>query len=125
MHVLESSTDVTERKQTEAAHDNALHELESLQAKLLRVLQEDQFERVSGSHTLPVDVRIIATINRKLKDETVEGRFRSDLFYRLKVYPLTAPPLRDRREDIPLLVQYFVAQIASGMGKKLTRRRLT
>ncbi|UCD81527.1 MAG: sigma 54-interacting transcriptional regulator, partial [Desulfobacterales bacterium] len=89
------------------------------QAKLLRVLQEGQFERVGGSHTLSVDVRIIATTNRKLKDEIFEGRFRSDLFYRLNVYPITVPPLRSRLEDIPLLVQYFVAQIASGMGKKI------
>ena len=89
------------------------------QAKLLRVLQEGQFERVGGSHTLSVDVRIIATTNRKLKDEIVEGRFRSDLFYRLNVYPITVPPLRSRLEDIPLLVQYFVTQIASRMVKKI------
>jgi chemotaxis protein methyltransferase CheR len=64
-------------------------------------------------------VRIIATTNRKLKDEIVEGRFRSDLFYRLNVYPITVPPLRSRLEDIPLLVQYFVTQIASRIGKKI------
>jgi PAS domain S-box-containing protein len=89
------------------------------QAKLLRVLQEGQFERVGGSHTLSVDVRIIATTNRKLKDEILEGRFRSDLFYRLNVYPITVPPLRSRLEDIPLLVQYLVTQIAGEMGKKI------
>jgi len=83
------------------------------------VLQEGQFERVGGSRTLAVDVRIIATTNRKLKDEIVEGRFRSDLFYRLNVYPITVPPLRDRLEDIPLLVQYFVTQIAGRMGMKI------
>ena len=89
------------------------------QAKLLRVLQECQFERVGGSQTLSVDVRIIATTNRKLKDEIVEGRFRSDLFYRLNVYPITVPSLRSRLEDIPLLVQYLVAQIAGEMVKKI------
>jgi chemotaxis protein methyltransferase CheR len=89
------------------------------QAKLLRVLQEGQFERVGGSQTLSVDVRIIATTNRNLKDEIVEGRFRSDLFYRLNVYPITVPPLRQRIDDIPLLVQYFAAQISSRMGKKI------
>ncbi len=89
------------------------------QAKLLRVLQEGQFERVGGSQTLSVDVRIIATTNRNLKDEIVEGRFRSDLFYRLNVYPITVPPLRERLEDIPLLVQYFVTQISSRMGTKI------
>jgi chemotaxis protein methyltransferase CheR len=89
------------------------------QAKLLRVLQEGQFERVGGSQTLSVDVRIIATTNRNLKDEIVEGRFRSDLFYRLNVYPITVPPLRHRLDDIPLLVQYFAAQISSRMAKKI------
>jgi chemotaxis protein methyltransferase CheR len=89
------------------------------QAKLLRVLQEGQFERVGGSQTLSVDVRVITITNRNLKDEIVEGRFRSDLFYRLNVYPITVPPLRDRLEDIPLLVQYFAAQISSRMGKKI------
>jgi chemotaxis protein methyltransferase CheR len=91
------------------------------QAKLLRVLQEGQFERVGGSQTLSVAVRIIATTNRNLKDEIVEGRFRSDLFYRLNVYPITVPPLRQRIDDIPLLVQYFAAQISSRMGKKIDR----
>jgi PAS domain S-box-containing protein len=89
------------------------------QAKLLRVLQEGQFERVGGSQTLSVDVRLIATTNRKLKDEILEGRFRSDLFYRLNVYPITVPLLRDRLEDIPLLVQHFVVRIAKEVGKKI------
>jgi PAS domain S-box-containing protein len=109
----------------ELAHDGTLllDEISELpletQAKLLRVLQEGQLERVGGSETLSVDVRIIATTNRKLKDEVIEGQFRSDLYYRLNVYPLTVPPLRERLEDIPLLVQYFVTRIADEMGKKL------
>ncbi|MGD9302418.1 MAG: sigma 54-interacting transcriptional regulator [Desulfobacterales bacterium] len=109
----------------ELAHDGTLllDEISELpletQAKLLRVLQEGQLERVGGSETLSVDVRIIATTNRKLKDEVVEGQFRSDLYYRLNVYPLTVPPLRERLEDIPLLVRYFVTRIADEMGKKL------
>ncbi|MGD9139372.1 MAG: sigma 54-interacting transcriptional regulator, partial [Desulfobacterales bacterium] len=89
------------------------------QAKLLRVLQEGQFERVGGSKTMSVDVRIIAITNRTLKAEVLEGQFRSDLYYRLNVYPLTVPPLRDRIKDIPLLVQYFVTQIAGKMGKRI------
>ncbi|MBE9544762.1 MAG: sigma 54-interacting transcriptional regulator, partial [Proteobacteria bacterium] len=83
------------------------------QAKLLRVLQESQFERVGGSETLTVDVRFIAITNRILKDEIAAGRFRADLFYRLNVYPITVPPLRNRKDDIPLLIQYFVPRIAS------------
>jgi PAS domain S-box-containing protein len=89
------------------------------QTKLLRVLQENQFERVGGSETITVDVRIIATTNRQLKNDITDGRFRADLFYRLNVYPITVPPLRNRREDIPLLVNYFVPQIASRVGKNV------
>ena len=89
------------------------------QAKLLRVLQERQFERVGGSETITVDVRIIATTNRNLKTDIAKGLFRADLFYRLNVYPITVPPLRNRREDIPLLVNYFIPQIAAQMGKKI------
>ncbi len=91
------------------------------QAKLLRVLQESQFERVGGSETLTVDVRIIAITNRILKDEIAAGRFRADLFYRLNVYPITVPPLRNRKDDIPLLIKYFVPRIASRMGKTVDK----
>ena len=91
------------------------------QAKLLRVLQESQFERVGGSETLTVDVRFIAITNRILKDEIAAGRFRADLFYRLNVYPITVPPLRNRKDDIPLLIQYFVPRIASRMGKTVDK----
>ena len=88
-----------------------------LQSKLLRVLQEGQFERIGGSNPLKVDVRVIAATNRNLSEEVVEGRFRPDLFYRLNVYPITVPSLRTRREDILLLVNHFVPQIADRIGK--------
>jgi PAS domain S-box-containing protein len=120
-----TGADQTRKGRFELAHDGTLllDEISELpletQAKLLRVLQESQFERVGGSETVSVDVRIIATTNRTLKDEVVEGQFRSDLYYRLNVYPLTVPPLRDRINDIPLLVQYFVTQIAGKMGKRI------
>jgi PAS domain S-box-containing protein len=87
------------------------------QAKLLRVLQEGQFERVGGTKTFTVDVRVITATNRVLQHEIITGRFRADLFYRLNVYPITIPPLRDRREDIPLLVDYFVSRISTRMRK--------
>ena len=88
-----------------------------LQAKLLRVLQESQFERVGGSATQTIDVRIIATTNRVLQDEVEKGRFRADLFYRLKVYPITVPPLRERVDDIPLLVNFYIDKISRRLGK--------
>ena len=90
-----------------------------LQSKLLRVLQEGQFERVGGSNPLKVDVRVIAATNLIVSEEVAEGRFRPDLFYRLNVYPITVPPLRTRREDIPLLVNHFVPQIAARIGKNV------
>ncbi|MBI5515335.1 MAG: sigma-54-dependent Fis family transcriptional regulator [Deltaproteobacteria bacterium] len=91
-----------------------------LQVKLLRVLQERAFERVGGNETLKVDVRIIAATNRDLEKLVKEGRFREDLFYRLNVVGLVLPPLRQRREDIPLLAEHFLRRFADEAGKPLT-----
>ena len=90
-----------------------------LQAKLLRVLQEGQFERVGGTQTLSCDVRVVAATNRRLNEALQSGQFRSDLFYRLNVYPIQVPPLRERREDIPVLVNYFLPRIAQRIGKMI------
>ncbi len=84
----------------------------SLQSKLLRVLQENEFERIGGAKTIKVDVRVIAATNRNLAEMVKEKTFRSDLFYRLNVVPLRVPPLRERKEDIPLLVEHFVKKYA-------------
>src|SRR5438128_32400 len=91
----------------------------ALQMKLLRVLQEREFERVGDSHTIKVDVRVIAATNSDLGRMVAEGQFREDLFYRLNVIPVELPPLRDRKEDIPLLVQHFLDRLArEGSGAK-------
>jgi len=90
-----------------------------LQTKLLRVLQDGEFERLGSPKTIKVDVRIIASTNRNLEEEIRKGRFREDLFYRLNVFPITIPPLRQRKEDIPLLVEYFVAKFNKKTGKKI------
>jgi PAS domain S-box-containing protein len=91
-----------------------------LQVKLLRVIQENEFERLGGTKTIKSDVRIIAATNRDLKLEVERGNFREDLWYRLNVYPITVPPLRQRKEDIPLLVQHFVNGYAKKFGKTIT-----
>lgn len=89
-----------------------------LQAKLLRVLQDGEFERLGSSKTIKVNVRIIAATNRDLEDDVRKGLFRKDLWYRLNVFPITAPPLRDRRDDIPHLVHYFVNQFSRQQRKE-------
>jgi transcriptional regulator with GAF, ATPase, and Fis domain len=92
-----------------------------LQSKLLRVLQEGQFEKVGEDRTRTVDVRIIAATNRDLADEVKAGRFRHDLYYRLSVFPIEVPPLRERMEDIPVLAQRFLQQSARKLGANVPR----
>ena len=91
-----------------------------LQAKLLRVIQFNEFERLGSSQTIKVDVRIVATTNRNLEEEVRQGRFRQDLYYRLNVFPITVPPLRQRKEDIPLMVQAFIERYSKKLGKQIT-----
>jgi PAS domain S-box-containing protein len=91
-----------------------------LQVKLLRVIQENEFERLGGSKTIKVDVRIIAATNRNLKLEVEQGTFREDLWYRLNVYPITMPPLTQRKDDIPLLIEHFVSTYARKSGKTIS-----
>jgi DNA-binding NtrC family response regulator len=93
----------------------------SAQARLLRVLQERVLQRVGGTETIELDVRVISASNRDLTKMAEEGSFRQDLYYRLVVFPITLPPLRDRREDIPLLVEHFLEKYARDAGKRVTR----
>ena len=90
-----------------------------LQPKLLRVLQEQEFERLGSTRTQRVDVRVLAATNANLAQMVAEKKFRRDLYYRLNVFPIDVPPLRDRRDDIPLLVHYFANKYARRMGKQI------
>ena len=90
-----------------------------LQPKILRALQEKEFERLGGTRTIPVDVRLVAATNRNLEQMVAGREFRSDLYYRLRVFPITIPPLRERREDIPLLVRYFVGKHARSLDRHI------
>jgi DNA-binding NtrC family response regulator len=92
-----------------------------LQAKLLRVLQEHEIERVGARKPVPVDIRVIATTNRRLKDHMASGKFRDDLYYRLNVIPLSIPPLRERKDDIPLLIEHFIRKHSHGGNQPLPR----
>ena len=85
----------------------------------MRVIQDGEFERLGSSHTIKVDTRILAATNRNLEEEVRNGRFREDLWYRLNVFPITVPPLRDRPDDIPLLVDFYVKKIAKRIGKTI------
>jgi transcriptional regulator with GAF, ATPase, and Fis domain len=90
-----------------------------LQPKILRALQEKEFERLGSTQTIPVNVRLVAATNRDLAKMVADKEFRSDLYYRLRVFPITIPPLRERREDIPLLVNYFVDKHSRRLYRKI------
>jgi formate hydrogenlyase transcriptional activator len=127
-HEKGSFTGATERKlgKFELANNGTLFLDEigelppDLQVKLLRVLQEREIERIGGRGSFPVDVRIVAATNRNIEKEVAEGRFRTDLYYRLNVFPIVVPPLRERKTDIPLLVAYFIERYAKNAGKRIT-----
>src|SRR5207344_2252758 len=92
-----------------------------LQPKLLRALQEKEFERLGGTRTIPIDVRLLAATNRNLTQMMGDKLFRSDLYYRLRVFPITAPALRDRPEDIPVLARHFARKYATKMNRKIDK----
>src|SRR5262249_31766473 len=94
--------------------------LPETQVSLLRVLQEREVERVGSNHPIRVDVRVLAATNRDLEAAVEEGSFRRDLFYRLNVFPLNVPALRERKDDIPTLVEYFAERYAKRSGKRIT-----
>ncbi|MEK6710224.1 MAG: sigma 54-interacting transcriptional regulator [Nitrospinota bacterium] len=126
-HEKGSFTGAVERKigRFELAHKGAifLDEIGELppeaQVKVLRVMQEREFERVGGTRTVQVDTRLIAATNRDLEAEVRAGRFRSDLFFRLNVIPIRVPPLRERKEDIPLLVEHFIRRHATRLNRRI------
>ncbi len=91
-----------------------------LQAKLLRVIQEREIQRVGGTTTIPVDVRVISSTNRDLSLAIKQGKFRDDLFYRIAAFPINVPPLRERREDIPILAEHFLNQAVKKTDKSIT-----
>jgi formate hydrogenlyase transcriptional activator len=90
-----------------------------LQSKLLRAIQEQELERLGGNRTIRVDIRLVAATNRNLKEMVDQGKFRSDLYYRLHVFPLTVPPLRERQRDIPLLIRYFAQKYAKRLNREI------
>ena len=127
-HERGSFTGATDRRtgKFELAHHSTLFLDEigelplELQVKLLRVLQEKEIERIGGRSTIHVDVRIIAATNRDLEKEVNEGKFRADLYYRLNIFPISLPSLRERRDDIPLLATHFIKKISKKIGTKIT-----
>lgn len=128
-HERGSFTGATDRRtgKFELAHDSTLFLDEigelplELQVKLLRALQEREIERIGSGRIIKVDVRIIAATNRDLEKEVEEGRFRADLYYRLNIFPISLPSLRNRRDDLPILAAHFVQKLSKKVGTKITR----